>query len=126
MKFRDLLNEGMMNPLGSGMQIQIDGKVAIKASDRRKINNVLSKGIHFKTVSDLSRYVINAFKGTSVIPIIGNETWTGTFTGSPQTEIMESMKLSLIQDGKEVKNALLILNIYKLPQGTLELNAYIS
>jgi len=125
-KVNNKIKSGMMSPLGSGEQVDVDGKVALKANMRNKINRVLTKKQHFKSVAELSKHVMSSFKNTDVVPMAGYEKWTGAFTGSPNTEAMEKMKISLTQGTKEVKNAMLILNIYKMQSGTLELNAYIS
>jgi hypothetical protein len=112
MKFTDLLNEGMLHPMGDGESLKLKGEVKIKDQIRNSINKKI-KETYFKSLSSLTGHVMDAFKGTDVYPIVGSEKWLGSFSGSPNTEVIEKLLIDLAQGDNEVKNARLVLNIYK-------------
>ena len=121
-----LISEGMISPLGSGKTVEYEGTTTIKKGDRNKYANGIAQKGSFKSLSALVEKVLKSLKALNITPVLGDEEWVGTFSGSPTTERNERVTIALIKDGKKVKNSELLINIYKLPQGTYELVSYLT
>ncbi|MBF0556514.1 MAG: hypothetical protein HQK96_18500 [Nitrospirae bacterium] len=119
--------------MGSGNAVELSGESSLKASFRRKYTNSV-KEIYFDTLSSLTTHVTDVLKKNGLVPLIGDEEWVGTFTGSMSNGESQRFQIELgirvpgTDKIQKVKNSMLILNIQKDNGRKLryELNSYLS
>jgi hypothetical protein len=126
---KDKINEGVgLSLMGSGKSLDINGEINIVQKDRRLFANAV-KEFYFLNLSELVEYVISALKPLGLVPKVGiDEEWVGGMTGALSDGEDARLKIELVKDNKDVKNSMLILNIYKdnSKNKPYELNTYLS
>ena len=125
----DMLKEGTgLSLMGSGNSLDINGEINIAQKDRRMYANTV-KEVYFSSLAQLVEYVLNALKPLGLVPKVGiDEEWIGGMTGALSDGEDARLKMELVKDNKDVKNSMLILNIYKDNSNAkpYELNTYLS
>ena len=125
----DMLKEGTgLSLMGSGNSLDINGEINIAQKDRRMYANTV-KEVYFSSLAQLVEYVMNALKPLGLVPKVGiDEEWVGGMTGALSDGEDTRLKIELVKDNKDVKNSMLILNIYKDNGRSkqYELNTYLS
>ena len=131
-KVSDLLDKSAgsgMHLLGSGQNISITGETKITQREKSAYRNAIGNQNYYDSLSKITDIVIGALEKAGLTPIIGEETWVGTFTGALSEGETAKLNIELVKDGQKVKNSQLVLNIYKMDgvnKTTYELNTYLA
>lgn len=105
-------------------------KVSISASLRRSLSNGLDKmGNYHDTLSAIITGIFKVFNKNGIDILLDGTVWDGMFTGKLRSAETFRQNFELAIDNKKIKNAVLVLNIYKMDGGakvSYELNTYIA
>jgi len=105
-----------------------DASISIKPKIRNQINRNLSKcEIYYDNLSEIIQDVKTALN--PLVLLVDDKIWDGAFTGALYAGDTYQGRIELGYDDKKVKNAMLMLNIYKMDSThgkKYELNAYIG
>lgn len=128
--------------MGSGEDVEYDDSDAMimPTGQKVKINARLREAeqTYYKTLAELNEAVFAALN-KEIVPVTGvadSEKWIGGYNGALSMEEDAHFEIKYLYPVKEtaydrevyrpIKNSHLIINIYKMPSGSYELNSYLS
>lgn len=120
----EILEEQLTPMTGDGFYEE--GSANLKTPMRRSIGNGISKlGNYHKHLSSITSGLLQVFEKNNAKILFLGTVWDGMFTGKLREGETFEGKFEIAIDDKEIKNSLLICNIYRM-KNSYELNAYLS
>lgn len=110
-------------------RVDRDNKKRLDQSTRRKAGKALEgvlKQTYFKGLPTAD--IVEALESAGIVPLDGEEAWSGMIQGMVQDEHSERRELAWVT-GEAIPNSLLILNFHKMPVTSInkwEVTGYLS